>query len=176
MNDEELVKAFRKGDGDAFSELVNRHARGLTMMALRLVDDPEEAKDISQATFLKAFEKLSGFMMASSFKTWLYRIAVNTARDHLRRRKVRPTVELDMEIRGDDCSAQEMLEKRNSNRMVREAVEELPEKQRLTLKLRMYEEMEYREIAKVIGGTEGAARANFFQALKSLRRRLGDGA
>ena len=66
MNDEELVREFRKGNRDAFAELVNRYSRPLTMMILRIVRDAEEAKDISQAVFLKAYEGLSGFMMASS--------------------------------------------------------------------------------------------------------------
>ena len=87
MNDEELVREFRKGNRDAFADLVNRYSRPLTMMIMRIVRDTEEAKDISQAVFLKAYEGLSGFMMASSFKTWLYRIAMNAVKDHLRKRK-----------------------------------------------------------------------------------------
>ena len=84
MNDEALVKEFRKGSKDAFSELVKRHSRPLTMMILRIVRDEEEAKDISQKAFMRAFTGLPRFMMAASFKTWLYQIAMNAVRDHLK--------------------------------------------------------------------------------------------
>ncbi|MBM3300423.1 MAG: hypothetical protein FJY85_10750, partial [Deltaproteobacteria bacterium] len=86
MTDEELVRQFRRGSREAFSELVRRHSRPLTMMIVRLIRDEEEAKDISQKVFLKAYEGLPRFMMASSFKTWLYSIAVNTVTDHKRKR------------------------------------------------------------------------------------------
>ena len=87
MTDADLLKEFRKGNRDAFSGLVERYSKPITMMILRMVRDLEEAKDISQTVFLKAYEGLPTFLMASSFKTWLYRVALNAARDNLRKRK-----------------------------------------------------------------------------------------
>lgn len=173
MTDEELVKDFKRGDREAFSELVRRHSKPLTMTILRMVRDPEEAKDISQTAFLKAYEKLSGFMMASSFKTWLYRIAVNAAKDHLRTRKSRIYTELLEDLPQSGKSHSERLEQWDLQARVREVVQELPDKQRMTLQLRIYEEMDYKEISRILGGTEGAARVNFFQAVKVLREKLG---
>ena len=173
MNDADLVKKCRKGDREAFSTLVGKYAKPMTTMILRLVRDEEEAKDISQTALLRAYQGLPRFMMASSFKTWLYSIAINAAKDYLRRR--RPTPDSDM----IDATADSFVSldrridvKRNRDRL-RRAIEELPEKQRLTLQLRVYEEMDYREIARILGGSTGSARGNFFQAVKSLRERLG---
>lgn len=174
MNDAELVKQFKKGNREAFSELVRRHSRPLTMLILKMVRDPEEARDISQDVFLKAFEALPRFMMASSFKTWLYKIAMNTVTDHVRKR--RPNVEPEALERLIDPgrSASDQLEHLRYVEFLREAVQRLPEKQRATLQLRVYEDMDYKEIARVLGGTAGGARGNFFQAVKTLRRALAE--
>jgi RNA polymerase sigma-70 factor (ECF subfamily) len=172
MTDEELVKEFRKGSTEAFSELVRRYSRPLTMTILRLIRDEEEAKDISQKVFLKIFEGLPRFMMASSFKTWLYSIAVNAVRDHWRKRNPTiPSEEASMTPDPSESPAQR-LERARTVHEVRKAVEQLPYKQRLTLQLRIYEGMDYKQIAKILGGTTGAARGNFFHAVKTLRQKL----
>jgi len=173
MNDADLVRDFRNGNREAFAELVRRYSRPVTMTILGIVRDNEAAKDISQHVFLKAFEKLSGFMFASSFKTWLYRIAINAARDHLRRRKYDFTAELNDYVADPGRPPGVRLEEHSTQLLVRSAIEELPEKQRLTLQLRIYDEMDYKEIARVLGGTEGGARVNFFQAVKTLRKKIG---
>ena len=87
MTDADFLREFRKGNKEAFSGLVERYSKPITMMILRMVKDLEEAKDISQTVFLKAYEGLPTFMMNSSFKTWLYRIAMNAANDYIRKRK-----------------------------------------------------------------------------------------
>jgi RNA polymerase sigma factor (sigma-70 family) len=173
MNDETLVREFRKGSKDAFSELVRRHSKPLTMMILRIIRDEEESKDLSQKAFMKAYTGLPRFLMASSFKTWLYRIAINLVKDHLRVCKhVKAPDEVD-EIPDAEASPEHRLDQARNLEKMREAIEDLPEKQRLTLQLRTYEGMDYREIARILGGTSGGARGNFFQAVKTLRERLG---
>lgn len=173
MNDADLVTAFRKGEAGAFSELVRRYSKPLTMMILRIVRDEEDAKDLSQVAFIKAYEGFPRFARASSFKTWLYSIAMNTVKDHLRKR--RPPMIADALERVPDTaeSAPERLDKKRHLMTLRKAMEELPEKQRLTLQLRIYEQLEYKEIAQILGGTSGSARGNFFQAVKSLKEKLG---
>jgi RNA polymerase sigma-70 factor (ECF subfamily) len=173
MDDSELVKEFRKGDKEAFSELVRRYSKPLTMMIIKIVRDKEDARDISQNVFLKAFEGLPRFMMASSFKTWLYRIAINAATDHMRRRK--PSLEADpAEQLADQADSPAVsLEKAQFQKNLRAVMDGLPEKQRRTLQLRVYEGMDYDEIAHILGGSEGSARGNFFQAVKKLREALG---
>ncbi len=173
MNDESLVREFRNGSAEAFSELVRRHSRQLTTMILRMTRDEEEAKDISQTVFLKAYTGLSKFIMASSFKTWLYSIALNTVRDHIRRRKPPMGSEAIDELADTAASSGDRLDRARTLKRLRDAIEELPHKQRLTLQLRVYEDMEYSGIAAILGGTEGAARANFFHAVKTLRKKLG---
>jgi RNA polymerase sigma factor (sigma-70 family) len=173
MDDTTLVKEFLRGDTEAFSELVRKYSRSLTMMILKMVKDPEEAKDISQQAFLKAYEALPKFAMASSFKTWLYSIAINAVRDSFRKRKNVVDPDLLQYLPDPGDSPLDRLDREVNLEKLRKAIKELPEKQRLTLQLRIYEEMDYKEIAKVMGGSEGAARVNFFQAAKTLREKLG---
>jgi RNA polymerase sigma-70 factor, ECF subfamily len=174
MRDEELVHEFRKGNREAFSELVTRHSKPLTMMLLRLVRDEDTARDISQSALLKAFESLPRFMMASSFKTWLYSIAINAAKDLLRKRKPQAGADAYERLIDPTRPPGERIDKARNVQRLRKAIEGLPEKQRLTLQLRIYEEMDYKEIARVLGGTAGGARGNFFQAIKTLKGRIGD--
>jgi RNA polymerase sigma-70 factor (ECF subfamily) len=173
MNDETLVREFRNGSDEAFTELVKRHSRSLTTMILRITRDEEEAKDISQTVFLKAYTGLSRFIMASSFKTWLYSIALNAVRDHLRRRKPQIGSKEVEELADSTASSGDRLDRARTLKRMRDAIEELPDRQRLTLQLRVYEGMEYAQIAGILGGTAGGARANFFHAVKTLRNRLG---
>jgi RNA polymerase sigma-70 factor, ECF subfamily len=173
MTDTDLVRAFKNGDKNSFSDLVKKYSKPLTMMIMRIVKDPEEARDLSQTAFLKAYEGLAGFEMASSFKTWLYSIAMNTAKDFLRKHKpeLDPIVDRTPDRRE---LPPEIIDRERKLRKIRNAIEQLPEKQRLTLQLRVYEEMSYKEIAAVLGGTEGGARVNFFQATKTLKDSLED--
>ena len=173
MNDADLLREFRKGNKEVFSELVSRYSEPLTMMILRMVRDPEEAKDISQTAFLRAYEGLHKFMMVSSIKTWLYTIALNAMRDHLRKRKVTLVPDMLDQLVDPAEPPEESLDRAWNLERIRNAMETLPEKQRLTVQLRIYEEMDYKEIAKVLGGTEGGARGNFFQAVRALREKLG---
>jgi RNA polymerase sigma-70 factor (ECF subfamily) len=173
MNDADLLREFRNGNKEVFSELVSRYSKPLTMMILRIVRDPEDARDISQMAFLKAYEGLHKFMMVSSIKTWLYTIALNAMRDHLRKRKAILVPDMLDQLVDPAEPAEEALDRERKLERIRRALDTLPEKQRLTVQLRIYEEMDYKEIAKVLGGTEGGARGNFFQAVKSLREKLG---
>jgi RNA polymerase sigma-70 factor (ECF subfamily) len=173
MNDADLVDAFRRGEAEAFSELVRRHSKPLTMMILRIVRDQEEAKDLSQLTFIKAYEGFPRFARASSFKTWLYSIAMNAVRDHLRKKRPPMVTEVLERLPDPMEPAPERLDKERQIMKVRNAMEELPQKQRFTVQLRIYEGLDYKEIAKILGGTAGSARGNFFQAVKSLREKLG---
>ena len=174
MTDANLPKEFRKGNRDAFSGLVERCSKPITMIILRMIKDLDEAKDISQTLFLKPYGGLPTFRMASSFKTWPYRIVLNAARDNLRKRKQEMSgVSVD-DLPAPAESLREQFDKARDLQKMRLAIEELPEKQRLTLLLRIYEDMNYSEIAGISGGTAGSARGNFFQATRTLRGKLGN--
>jgi RNA polymerase sigma-70 factor (ECF subfamily) len=173
MDDADLIREFRNGNREAFSALALKYSRPLTLFILKIVRDEEEAKDLSQASFLKAYQGLPRFFMDSSFKTWLYSIALNTVKDHLRKKKLRLVTEITDQFEDPTDSPAEQLERAQYLKKMREAVDRLPEKQRLTLQLRIYDGMDYKEIAEALGGTAGAARGNFFQAAKTLREKLG---
>lgn len=175
MDDTDLIREFRNGNRDAFCSLMRKYSRPITLLILKMVRDEEDAKDLSQAAFLKAYQGLPRFLMDSSFKTWLYSIALNTVKDHLRKKKYHFVTDVTDEIEDPTDNPAAQLEKGQYRRKMRDAVESLPEKQRLTLQLRMYEGMDYKEIAEVLGGTAAGARGNFFQAAKTLREKLGTG-
>lgn len=172
MDETELLRESRRGNHEAFAQLVRQYERPLTMMIFKMVRDLEEARDLSQTVFLKAFEGLPRFLSASSFKTWLYRIAVNSVKDHLRKAKPDIAASPIDEIPDRAALQAEQLDKARDLKRLHDAVERLPEKQRLTLQLRIYEGMDYRDIGGILGTSEGAARGNFFQAVKNLRETL----
>jgi RNA polymerase sigma-70 factor, ECF subfamily len=172
MTDEELVSCAQKGDREAFSKLIEKYAKPLTMMILRMVKDKEDARDISQQVFLKAYEHLSLFKNSSSFKTWLYKVAINSVKDHLRKPRP-PSGPGDLEGLADPAeSPARLLEKEQELQRIRAAVMDLPDKQRMTLLLRIYEGMDYGQIAQILGGREQSARGNLYEALKSLKQKL----
>jgi RNA polymerase sigma-70 factor, ECF subfamily len=172
MTDEELVIRAQKGDRDAFTKLIDKYSRPLTMMILRMVRDKEDARDISQQVFLKAYEHLPLFKHSSSFKTWLYKVAINSVKDHLRKRTL-PSGPGDLEGIADPTdSPASLLEKEQELHLIRAAVLDLPDKQRMTLLLRIYEGMDYGQIAQILGGREQSARGNLYEALKALKHKL----
>jgi RNA polymerase sigma-70 factor, ECF subfamily len=172
MEDLALVKRFLKGDHNAFTELVDRYSRPLMLFCLKMLHDQEEAKDVSQQVFLKAYEHLPGFSMNSSFKTWLYAIAINSIRDAFRRKKQEYSGDGHLDVIDPAESVTDRLDKHRQLHKLRILIEMLPEKQRLTVLLRLYEELDYKEIANLIGGSEGSARVNFFQGIKTLREKM----
>ncbi len=175
MTDSQLVKAAAKGDEKAFSQLVERHYKALTMTLLAYVKDPEDARDICQQAILKAYERLSSLLDSASFKSWLYRIAINAANDHLKKkRKVLWADNLSEIPESREPSSFEKLKTAQQTSRVREAIDKLPEKQRIIVALRIYEDMDYRQISQVLTCEPSTARANFFHAIKSLKRILED--
>lgn len=168
--DDPLVERFRAGDMRAFDDLVRRYQRAIYALALRYVRDPDDAKDIAQRAFVKAFEGLGGFRRASSFRTWLYRIAVNLALNHVRDRK--PRGELPEEALAIDAVGAGNLVAAEDRRRLWRAIDELPPKQRLVLELRVYDDLPFREVAEIAGTSENAAKVNFHHAVKALRERL----
>lgn len=171
VSDEVLVRRARDGEESALSALVKRHADAVYRVALAIAGDPDVAQDVSQDAFLKAFRGLEGFRGDAAFRTWLLTIAANAARGALRRQGRRRETDLDAappvasEVRGPDEDAVLVSEAARA----REALGRLPEKQRLSVQLRVDEGLSFREIAEVIGSTEGAARVNYFHGIRKLR-------
>jgi RNA polymerase sigma-70 factor (ECF subfamily) len=166
--DLELVGEVRNGERRAFSELVKRHQRGLLRMSLRFVKDMDSAEDVVQESFIKAYEKLNSFEGRASFKSWLYQIAVNTARNRLRERRYDTTEIDDVQI-GVNAIAESSLVHVAVAEMLQKEVDKLPFKQRTALVLRVYEDLSFNEIAEIMECPYDTAKANYRHAILKLK-------
>ncbi|MBW1990564.1 MAG: sigma-70 family RNA polymerase sigma factor [Deltaproteobacteria bacterium] len=173
MTDPHLVARAQQGDLTAFEELVKRYQREIYGLACRLVMDPEEAKDVTQQALLQAFIHIRGFKQQSQFRTWLFRIAINQCYNFLKTRKKYgdPMDTRDMKLVGEDSPEADLAAKQDRERLY-QALEKLPPKQRAVITLKLEQGFSYEEISQVLGGTAGAARVNYCQALKTLKKHL----
>lgn len=168
MTDLELVEKVRGGERVAFSELVKRHQKGLLRMSLRFVKDIDNAEDVVQESFIKAYQKLNSFEGRASFKSWLYQITVNTARNKLRENK-RDTTDLDDVQVGVNAVAETNLVQLAVAEMLQAEVEKLPFKQKTALVLRVYEDLSFNEIAEIMQCPYDTAKANYRHAVMKLK-------
>jgi RNA polymerase sigma-70 factor (ECF subfamily) len=173
FTDAQLVEACRRGDRAAFDVIVERHRRTVYQLCYRFAGNHEDASDLSQDVFLRAYRGLHSFRGGSSLATWLYRIGVNACLNRVSVKKP-ITEDLDarqhVDTRTESPSERVLREERGAR--VREAITQLPPKQRATLVLRMYQELSHEEIADVLGSSVGAVKANFFHALGNLKKLL----
>ena len=174
-SDAALVELPAAGRAGAFDVIVERHRRQVYQLCYRFVGNHEDASDLSQDVFVRAYRGLRGFRGQSSLATWLYRIGVNVCLNRVSA-KTPSTEALDARqhvgLRTE--SPADRLVKDERAARVRAAIARLPRKQRATLVLRMYHEMSHQEIADVLGSSVGAVKANFFHALGNLKKQLGD--
>ena len=169
-----LVERFRAGERRAFDELVRRHQRSIWRVARRYLRNDADASDVAQQTFVRAYRALDGFRGAASVKSWLYRIAINLALNHLRdhKREIPDEIGEDRLSRGA-TGPQQIIADEEAARL-RAAIAELPPKQRMVLELRIFEDLSFREVAELADCTENAAKVNFHYAVKRLKEILGD--
>jgi RNA polymerase sigma-70 factor (ECF subfamily) len=168
-DDRAAIEACQRGDRDAFDTLVAKYQRDVYRLCYRYVNNHHDASDLAQEAFLKAYRALPRFRGDSSFATWIYRIAVNTCLNFRAARK--PTSEeLPESLPDAGPSASESMESDERARLVREAVSRLPEKQRATLILKIYQDLTHEEVASILGTTVGTVKANLFHALANLRK------
>jgi RNA polymerase sigma-70 factor (ECF subfamily) len=180
--DRELVQRVQKGDKSAFDILVRRYQFRIIKLISRYVHDPNEAMDVAQEAFLKAYRALPSFRGDSAFYTWLYRIAINTAKNYLVAQGRRPP--------GSDIDAQE-AEQYDGQSFLKEyetpersllrdeieatvfkAIEELPDELRTAITLREFEGMSYEEIAQTMGCPIGTVRSRIFRAREAIDNKL----
>ncbi|MFN8943890.1 MAG: RNA polymerase sigma factor [Pseudobdellovibrionaceae bacterium] len=166
--DIELVDETKQGNRKSFSELVKRHQKNLLRLSLRFVKSLDLAEDIVQDSFIKAYEKLHSFEGRASFKSWLFQIAVNTARNKLRETK-RDTTDIDKVQVAVLAVAESNLVHSAIAAMIQEEVEKLPFKQKTALVLRVYEDLSFKEIADVMECPYDTAKANYRHALLKLK-------
>jgi RNA polymerase sigma-70 factor (ECF subfamily) len=173
--DDALVAACLDGRKDAFDIIVERHRRSVYHLCYRFVGNHEDASDLSQEVFVRAWRGLNGFKGHAALSTWLYRIVVNTCLNRVQTRTLATeSLESDnfVDTRTDDPGVRVLRAERAE--AVRKAIAKLPDKQRATLILRSYRDLSHREIAEVLGSSVGAVKANFFHALANLKKILGD--
>lgn len=176
--DEELVDAFQRGESAAFDELLSRWQRRILGAIYRVVGREEEARDICQEAFLKAYRALGSFKREARFSSWMYQIALNLCRDRLRRRKGRTLLALD-----DAGAVDEMLpglhgdatgevESRDLAQLVSRAVGALPAEQREVIVLKEYEGLTFTEIAETLQVPVSTVKTRLYRGLVVLRGEL----
>ena len=173
MTDSQLVARAQEGDLPAFEELVKKYQREIYGLAYRLVLDAEEAKDLAQQAFLQAFVHIRSFRQQAQFRTWLFRIAINQCYSYLKSKKKfgEPVDPAEFVMVGEESPEEDLVTKDRRQRLYA-ALERLPAKQRAVITLKLEQGLSYEEIARVLGGTTGAARVNYCQALKTLKKYL----
>lgn len=177
--DEDLVAAFQSGDIAAFDELVQRWDRRIHGVVYRLIGNHDEARDLSQEAFLKAYRALGSFKKESRFSSWLYQIAINATRDRLRRRRRRTDLSLDdLEDKAESAlrdvrpSALDRIESDDLSRAIAGAMAALPEEQREVVILKEYEGLTFPEIAQTLDLPLSTVKTRLYRGLAQLRTRL----
>lgn len=178
--EEELaaVERVRQGDTNAFEPLVSAYEKNVYNLALRMTGSPEDAADMAQEAFIKAFNSIDGFRGDSKFSVWLYRIVSNVCLDFLRRRSKRGAVSLSVEddeggdiqldIPDESRSPEALLERRMTREAVRRGLDSLPEDYRQILLLREIEGLSYEELAQALQLEVGTVKSRIFRARKRL--------
>jgi RNA polymerase sigma-70 factor (ECF subfamily) len=177
--DDDLVEAFQAGDLSAFDDLVRRWDRKMQGAIYRIMGSEEEARDLSQETFLRAYRALKAFKGEARFSSWLYQIALNVCRDRMRRKRGRSFVSLDeLDEAGQSLpaftgpSALEIAERNDVARAVSAAVAALPEEQREVIVLKEYQGLTFLEIAEILGLPMSTVKTRLYRGLGQLRERL----
>jgi RNA polymerase sigma-70 factor (ECF subfamily) len=182
-DDNKLVERFQNGEVEAFDELVIRYQDKIYRLAYSFVHNREDALDLSQEAFLRAFQALGRFERKAAFYSWLYRITTNLCIDFLRNRSRTKSVSLDAEdeyllsglIRGyKQYSPTKYVEEKELQQHIINAVSTLSPKQREVFVLRYWDDLQIKEIANVIGRSEGTVKAHLFHAVRNLRKQLAE--
>jgi RNA polymerase sigma-70 factor, ECF subfamily len=191
-DDQTLVQATLDGHRGAFDLIVERYRRSVYQVCFRFVGHHEDASDLAQEAFIRAYRALGKFKGDAALGTWLYRIAVNVSLNRLAlKRPPHESLDAGLDTRAGEGSGgaidRRILEDTAGERpdepvmraeravLVKAAIARLPTKQRATLILRVYHELPHEEIARILGSSVGAVKANFFHALQNLKRLLSGG-
>jgi len=167
--DRDLVGRYLDGDMSAFDELMTRHERQVYGLCLRFVRNREDALDLTQEVFIKAFENLGSFRGDARFRTWIYRVAVNHCLNHVKKHS-QNFVEVGEATATVSPSVHRELLDEERRALVRGMVEALPPKQKAILELRMNENLSYEEIARILGRSVSTVKSSVFFALTKLKR------
>lgn len=183
ITDEELVARSMDGDVDSFNQLIKRWERPIYALAYRTLGREDDARDVCQETFLRAFRAIKGFKGQAKFSSWLYRIALNLCRDWMRRQRRTPTVQVpeDVDIadlaaaHGPSESIETLVGRRQLGRAVAVAMATLPDEQRTAIVLKEYHGLTFQEIAEMQGVPLSTVKTRLYQGLSVVRRQLEQG-
>jgi RNA polymerase sigma-70 factor (ECF subfamily) len=174
MDDRELVQRIRDGDAEALRAIVERYQDRIFSLIYGIVRDRHEVEDVAQEVFLKVYTRIQAFDERSKFYTWLYRVAANAAKDHVKKRSRRPAVALEedevLPAAGDNPVQHAAAAE--TRRLVREAIAALPLRYREVLTLRELEGLSYNEIAAVLQISIGTVESRLHRARAKLKRRM----
>jgi RNA polymerase sigma-70 factor (ECF subfamily) len=187
VDEADLIRAAQRGDQDAFEQLVRAYDQGVLRLALNLLRNPDDARDVYQEAFLRAYRNLHGFRFDCSFQTWISRIATNVCLDQLRRRKVRreePAVAAsgdghfdrtkEVPERSADGDPQRQLLSKELSDRIRQVLEGFTPRERTVFELRHFEGLRLKAIGELLGTTEEAAKNCLFRVTQKMRTALGD--
>ena len=180
MPDEELVARTMGGDVDSFNQLVLRWERPIYALAYRVIGREEDARDVVQETFLRAFRSIGGFRGQAKFSSWIYRIALNLCRDWMRKQKRTPVLQAPegvdvIELAADTGpteSIEDLVARRTMSEVVARAMAQLPEEQRTAIILKEYQGLTFQEIADLQGCPLSTVKTRLYQGLQVVRREL----
>jgi RNA polymerase sigma-70 factor (ECF subfamily) len=178
--DEELVARSIRGDNESFNQLILRWERPIYALAYRTIGREEDARDVCQETFLRAFRALPGFRGQAKFSSWLYRIALNLCRDWMRRERRVPVVQapegvdlMDLAAEAEPSeSIEDLVARKDLTALVEKVMARLPEEQRTAIVLKEYHGLTFQEIADVVGCPLSTVKTRLYQGLTVLRREL----
>ena len=181
-DDAALVKKAKAGDGKAYDELILLYKDAVYSIIYRMVHNQQEAEDLSQEAFIKAYNSINSFNEEYAFSTWLFKIATNNCIDFFRKRKLKTysmdqTVkykdeEFQQEYADDEPTVDYELVASEKSAMIRKAIYELPEKYRTAILLRHHEERSYEDIAQILKLPLGTVKARIFRAREMLKKSL----
>lgn len=177
--DEELVARSILGDRDSFNELILRWERPIYALAYRTIGREDDARDVCQETFLRAFRALPGFRGQAKFSSWLYRITLNLCRDWMRRKRRAPFVSVpdnvdpvDLAVAEPSETIEDLVVRRDLARIVERVMTRLPEEQRTAIILKEYHGLTFQEIAELMGCPLSTVKTRLYKGLAVVRRDL----
>jgi RNA polymerase sigma-70 factor (ECF subfamily) len=180
FTDDELVARSLGGDVDSFNQLILRWERPIYALAYRTIGREEEARDVCQEAFLRAYRALPGFKGQAKFSSWLYRITLNLCRDWMRKQRRQPVSQIPEDADIDEMAAstgpvesiEDLVARRELSSVVEDAMSHLPEEQRTAIILKEYHGMTFQEIADLQGCPLSTVKTRLYQGLSVLRREL----
>ncbi len=181
VNDSQLVERVQRGDKRAFDLLVLKYQHKIVSLVGRYVRDADEVQDVTQEAFIKAYRALPRFRGDSAFYTWLYRIAINTAKNHLVSRSRRPPdtdIDVDGEFQGDSAVLRDVAGPESAlatdqlEKVIFDAIDNLPEELKVAVTLREFEGLSYEEIADVMECPVGTVRSRIFRAREAIEKSI----